>query len=612
MLDDSKKLLDFNIKQDSTIYVVIKPPSKDLLSFDECKLCNCQVIDPCALPCGHSCCKTCISIDATLCPVVGCKSPFNGLTRDTFGANWLAFQFFDAKESKPMKMCQLCAEDGTQQEATQWCESCSKIGPMEYFCDECAASEHSSRLSKTHIRVPLAKMASSTSLPECSKHKLPKQIFCFDENVLICHQCRDEDHKPPHKTKLVVDCEKDIKNELKTCVAVLTDLKALEREETDLKQSRKETQDEIVGLEKKLEVIDERIKQISENTTKCKSASVVLMKTIDECPVQDLFDSKKLGIMKSRVDQTLKLVDKEPLPKPAILAGKRPVLKQQYSFKSKFGAKGYGNGQLSNPFGIAIEPSTGDIYIADTGNRIQAFKRDGTFVRVIGSSGSGDVQFNNSSGLTFDTKDGSLIVADLGNHRIQVIDVLTGQLKFKFGSEGNANGQFSGPYNVTTTQDGQIIVSDSGNHRLQYFSSTGVWLKTFAPGEGRGVGQLSFPVGVCVDSKGNTIICDNNNHRLQIFDTNGQSIKVIGGHGNGNEQFSNPWGIDIDANDSIVVADNCNHRMQIFDANGQFVLTVGSHGTGDGQIINALRVAIDQDGNIILVDRNNNRVQIFG
>jgi hypothetical protein len=62
------------------------------------------------------------------------------------------------------------------------------------------------------------------------------------------------------------------------------------------------------------------------------------MKTIDECPFQDLFDSKKLGIMKSRVDQTLKLVDKEPLPKPAI-PGKRPVLKQQYSFKSKFGTK---------------------------------------------------------------------------------------------------------------------------------------------------------------------------------------------------------------------------------------------------------------------------------
>jgi hypothetical protein len=97
----------------------------------------------------------------------------------------------------------------------------------------------------------LKKWPSSTSLPECSKHKLPNQdLFCFDENVLICHQCRDEDHKPPHKTKLVVDCEKDIKNELKASVAVLTDLKALEKEETDLKQSRKETQDEIARLEK--------------------------------------------------------------------------------------------------------------------------------------------------------------------------------------------------------------------------------------------------------------------------------------------------------------------------------------------------------------------------
>ncbi len=614
VLDDSKKLLDFNIQQDSTIYVVIKPPSKDLLSFDECKSCNCQVIDPCALPCGHSCCKACISADATLCPVVGCKSPFHGLTRDTLAANWLAFQFFDAKESKPMKMCQSCAEDGTQQEATQWCESCSKVGSMEYYCDECAASEHSSKSAKTHTRVPLEKMVSSTSLPECPKHKMPHKLFCFDENVLICHQCRDEDHKPPHKTKLVVDCEKDIKNELKASVAVLTDLKELEKEDDELKKSENETKDEIARLEKKLEVISARRKEIFENTTKCKSASTVLMKMIDECTFQDLFDSKKLRIMKSRVDQTLKLVDKEPLPKPTTQnPAKRPVLKQQYSFKSKFGTYGNGNGQLSSPHGITIEPSTGNIYIADTGNnRIQAFNRDGIFVRVIGSSGSGDVQFSSPSGLTFD-KNGNLVVADTSNNRIQVIDVLTGQLKFKFGSHGNANGQFYNPYYVTTTQDGQIIVSDYANHRLQYFSSTGVWLKTFAPGKGTGVGQLSFPMGVCVDSKGNTIICDKNNHRLQIFDTNGQSIKVIGGPkpANGNGQFYCPWGIDIDANDSILVVDQHNHRMQIF-ANGQFVMTVGSNGKGDGQIKNAVGAAIDQDGNIILLDRLNNRVQIFG
>jgi hypothetical protein len=57
------------------------------------------------------------------------------------------------------------------------------------------------------------------------------KYFVLMKMYLICHQCRDEDHKPPHKTKLVVDCEKDIKNELKASVAVLTDLKELEKEE---------------------------------------------------------------------------------------------------------------------------------------------------------------------------------------------------------------------------------------------------------------------------------------------------------------------------------------------------------------------------------------------
>src|SRR5580700_7149425 len=51
----------------------------------------------------------------------------------------------------------------------------------------------------------------------------------------------------------------------------------------------------------------------------------------------------------------------------------------------EFGSKGDGAGQLERPKGVAVDQSTGDIYVADKGNdRIDQFEANGTFVRAWG------------------------------------------------------------------------------------------------------------------------------------------------------------------------------------------------------------------------------------
>src|ERR1700685_4156232 len=50
-----------------------------------------------------------------------------------------------------------------------------------------------------------------------------------------------------------------------------------------------------------------------------------------------------------------------------------------------FGAPGPGAGQLEGPEGVAVNDTTGDVYVADTGNdRIDEFEPDGAFVRAWG------------------------------------------------------------------------------------------------------------------------------------------------------------------------------------------------------------------------------------
>src|SRR4051794_5939406 len=50
-----------------------------------------------------------------------------------------------------------------------------------------------------------------------------------------------------------------------------------------------------------------------------------------------------------------------------------------YKFDFRFGGVGAGPGQFSQPSGVAADPATGDIFVADTtNNRVQAFDPAGT------------------------------------------------------------------------------------------------------------------------------------------------------------------------------------------------------------------------------------------
>nr|NIT35321.1 6-bladed beta-propeller [candidate division Zixibacteria bacterium] len=99
-----------------------------------------------------------------------------------------------------------------------------------------------------------------------------------------------------------------------------------------------------------------------------------------------------------------------------------------YEYAGKWGSKGTGNGQFSNPAGVAVGPWGGNVYVAGTGNhRIQYFTSSGSY---------------------------------LG----------------KWGSRGRGNGQFDYPTDVAKASNGNVYVADSWNHRIQYFTRSGSYL----------------------------------------------------------------------------------------------------------------------------------------
>jgi len=198
------------------------------------------------------------------------------------------------------------------------------------------------------------------------------------------------------------------------------------------------------------------------------------------------------------------------------------------------GSFGTGDGQLDNPYGVAVDAS-GNVYVAEEGNhRIQKFDSTGTFVTKWGMYGSGDDQLNSPAGVAVDAS-ANVYVADAANNRIQKFDkngtsvvmwgwgVDDGSSAFQTctggcqtGISGSGDGQFSNPSGVWVDASGNVYVADQYNHRIQKFDSTGTLLTKWGT-LGSSDGQLDNPFDVAVDASGNVYVDDQFNNRIQKF-----------------------------------------------------------------------------------------------
>ena len=180
----------------------------------------------------------------------------------------------------------------------------------------------------------------------------------------------------------------------------------------------------------------------------------------------------------------------------------------------KVGSPGSGDGQFSNPRGVAVD-GAGNVYVADTSNnRVQKFDAGGAYLTQWGSGGSGSSQFNYPTGVAVDGA-GNVYVADSNNHRIQKFDG-SGSYLSQWGVNGSGNGQFSYPQAVAADGDGNVYVADSDNSRIQKFDAGGSYLSKWGS-FGSGSGQFQYPTGVAVDGSGNVYVADFYDNRIQKF-----------------------------------------------------------------------------------------------
>jgi DNA-binding beta-propeller fold protein YncE/outer membrane protein OmpA-like peptidoglycan-associated protein len=277
--------------------------------------------------------------------------------------------------------------------------------------------------------------------------------------------------------------------------------------------------------------------------------------------------------------------------------------------RGKWGSMGSGNGEFSNPWGIAVAPN-GDVFVTDNGNdRIQRFSSTGTYMGKWGSSGSGDAAFDQPSGIAV-APNGDVYVADIGHNRIQYFSS-AGTYKGKWGSYGLADDQLDRPYGIAVAPNGDVYVADTYHNRIKYFSSSGTYRGIWGA-SGSGDGQFNSPFGIAVAPNGDVYVADTGNHRIQRFSSTGTYGGRFGASGSGDGQLSNPYGVAVASNGDVFVADTVNHRIQRFSSTGTYSGKWGASGSGDGQFTYPNTVAVAANGDVYVADKNNNRAQYFG
>ena len=312
-----------------------------------------------------------------------------------------------------------------------------------------------------------------------------------------------------------------------------------------------------------------------------------------------------------------------------------------------------GQARFNHPAGLALDPRTGNVFVADTDNDvIRVVTPEGLVTTLAGRAGEAgavdDVgtaaRFNLPTGLAVTADGAILFVADTGSHTIRRIFTDTTSVATLAGDAAAAPGcvdaqgaeaRFHGPTGLAWNGAGQALyVADTGNNNLRMVNLVG-GVQTLAgdvdgqPGAGDGTGtaaRLRAPRALALDAAGDLFVADAGNHTLREILPGWVVTTVSGlagqpGSANGAGSAARWWGpaaLAFTAGGSLAAADTGNDTLRELDVGTFEVITFSglapAPGAADGTGAAAgLRrpkaAALGSDGNLYVADAGNHTIR---
>lgn len=273
-------------------------------------------------------------------------------------------------------------------------------------------------------------------------------------------------------------------------------------------------------------------------------------------------------------------------------------------------------GQLGQPRDVAVDPATGDLWVADTWNqRFCRYAADGTHEGCWGGRGnSPPYGVKYPRGIGFDPVNRRVWVANNAGGTIYVYDDQA-RFLFQVGNEDNRRnsqpGLFEKPFAVTFG-NGYAYVSDVGST----YDDNAVQVKILDALTGVQVGAITGrnAKSVAVDAAtGLVYVADANAGQQKIFvyqPTGGAAVRSFGGKGTAAGRFTGLWGVTV-ADGVVYATDEAQARVQAFATSGTFLGRWGGAGAGPHQLRNPSGISHDAQGRIYVADAGNDRISVF-
>ena len=220
------------------------------------------------------------------------------------------------------------------------------------------------------------------------------------------------------------------------------------------------------------------------------------------------------------------------------------------------GIAGNGAGQFTHPRGIAINQTTGNIYVADgeENGRIEEFSSTGSYISSFGSRGSGPGQLGSVTALVVDSA-GNVWAADNRNERIEEFSS-TGTYENEFTTEGVS----AAPLGIAISNGKLYVVvntNSNSRNRVEMYTLSGSYLGQF------GESEFTTPVGIGTEAvSGDLYIADCGKDEVEIFNPSGGRVSQFGSEGSGNGKFSCPTDVVATGSGELYVLDSGNDRVQ--------------------------------------------------
>jgi DNA-binding beta-propeller fold protein YncE len=230
---------------------------------------------------------------------------------------------------------------------------------------------------------------------------------------------------------------------------------------------------------------------------------------------------------------------------------------------SKYGLLDRGSDRVGAPVSLAVDGQD-NLYVTDERSRtILVYDSAGKFRRSVGTLSGGESYFESPAGIAIDATTGRIYVCDTHRHMIITMDD-RGRLLAKAGKRGGGNqpGEFRLPTQAVV-EAGELIVLDAGNTRIQIFDTALHLRRTI------GLDYVDRRTGLAVDHRGNIYVSDPVLNQIQVFSSEGRRLYTFDPGTIQGANFTHPSAMWVQAGSCLYVVDSQGNRIALFQIRGE-------------------------------------------